>query len=124
MKFVTDRSEADVLLSHTKGFYSFEDLNRVERNVETLCVLAAEIGIVLDLKTKTDWGLPGDFDPEAWPTEAQMTRYLQNVKDLCGALDLHPELPATMQRLTVTGANGIEKALEEAYEEIRRRMSQ
>lgn len=123
MKFVTDRLEADVLQGRIKGFYSFEDLNRVESNVEALCTLAAGIGIVLDLETKTDWGLPGDFDPEAWPTGAQMARYLQNVKELCGALDLHPELPVTMRHLTVTGANTIEQALEKAYEEIRRRMS-
>lgn len=123
MKFVTDRTEADVLQGRIKGFYSYEDLNRVEGKVRALCELAAQTGIVLDLKTKTDWSLPGDFNPEAWPTEANMGRYLQNVKDLCAALDIRPELPSTMKHLTVTGANNIEKALENAYEEIRRRMS-
>lgn len=122
MKFVTDRTELDVLQGRAKGFYSYGDLNRVEMNVQTLCELAAQIGIDLNLQTKTDWAMPGNFESEAWPTEAQMARYLQNVQDLCAALGLRPELPLSMKNLTVTGANNIEKALEKVYEEIRRRI--
>ncbi len=123
MRFVTDRTQEDVLLCRCKGNYSYEDLNRVEKNVQTLCALASEIGIDLQLSTKTDWAMPGDFDPQLWPTSAQMQRYLQNVRTLCSALELQPPLPSTMEALTVLGANQIENALKEAYEEIGRRMS-
>lgn len=124
MEFITDRTELDTQQGLAKGFYSYDDLNRVEKNVQTLCELAAQIGIELNLLTKTDWAMPGDFNSEAWPTETQMERYLRNVQDLCAALDIYPDLPLSMKHLTVTGANNIEKALSKAYEEIRRRMSQ
>ena len=122
MKFVTNRMEADVVLRRAKGCYSCADLNRVESNVKTLCQMAAEIGVEVAVSTKTDWGTPGEFDPAAWPTEMQMARYLKNVQDLCAALGLRVRLPASMRHLTVAGANDIEIALCQAYEEIRRRM--
>lgn len=122
MKFVTNRTEADVILRRAKGCYSYSDLNRVEGNVETLCHMAAEIGVEIEVTTKTDWGTPGDFDTATWPTEIQMARYLKNVKDLCTALGLRVRLPESMRHLTVAGANDIEIALRAAYEEIQRRM--
>lgn len=124
MKFVTNRSDLDFLQGHGNGFYSYSDLNRVEGNVRTLCLLAAQVGVTIDLTTKTDWGTPAHFDAAAWPTDVQMARYLQNVYDLCAALDVRPELPTSMQLLTVAGANNIEKALKEVYEEIQRRIPQ
>lgn len=124
MEFVTSRTEADTALGLARGFYRYEDLNRVERTVQALCVLAAQVGIDLKLTVKTDWGRPGDFDLAAWPTETQMARYIQNVHDICAALDLEVNIPASMRHLTAHGANNIEIALKQAYEEILRRMSE
>lgn len=122
MIFITDRKEEDVALGHRNGRYTYMDLNRVEQNVQTLCELAANLGIVVEVSVKTDWRPPGNFDAAEWPTQTQMGRYLQNVRNLCAALDLQVNLPVSMRHLTVAGANSIEIALKQAYEEIQRRM--
>lgn len=139
MNFVTDRTEADVLLKNEKGRYDYTDLNRVEQDVQELMELANQSGFSFDLKTKTDWARPGKFSPETWPTESQMKRYLDNVWALVNeflkspiyysgtlqspniaiAAKTTPDLPTTMQNLTWDGANQIEKALDLVHFRIR-----
>jgi len=118
MYLITDRTEADVLLGNEKGRYTYQDLNRVEQAVTLLCALAARQNINPKLTTKINWGLPGAFSPDSWPTKSQMTRYLQNVRTLCAQLDIQATLPKSMARLTYVGANQIEKALQAAYEQM------
>lgn len=115
MELITDRTEADVFLGNERGTYSYADLNRVEQAVAELCSLAARLDIHNNLTTKTDWGLPGAFSADTWPTEEQMARYLSNVHTLCDSLSLKVVLPETMAHLTFTGANEIENALLSAY---------
>lgn len=108
MEFITDRTEADVLLNNAKGSYGHTDLNRVEAAVKDI---SERLG--LNLATKTDWGYPGDYDPGKWPVEAQMARYLGNiftVRDHFGLTEI--PLPTSMNRLTWQGANNIEKMLQ------------
>ena len=124
MIFITDREAVHTELGMIKGFYTYADLNRVESNVEALSEMAVQIGIEMKLTTKTNWGPPGDFDADSWPTEAQMARYLQNVHALVAAFDIQMTLPASMRHLTVAGANSIELALKQVYEEIKRRIDQ
>lgn len=123
MEFVTNRTEMDTAQGMAKGFYSYEDLNRVESVVQKLCEMAKSIGIDLKLTVKTDWGTPEDFDAEKWPTEQQMERYIQNVHAVCAALDLNVHIPTSMRHLTTYDANSIEIALQKAHEEIMRRIS-
>jgi hypothetical protein len=119
MQLVTDRTEADMLLQNEKGTYNFQDLNRVESAVQELLTQLPKIGARVELEVKTDWGLPGDFSEDTWPTFHQMKRYLQNVKTLCDFCSLQiPNMPATMEDLTFDGANAIEEALEEVYKHI------
>lgn len=93
-----------------KGAYNYTDLNRVETAVKEL---AGELG--LSLTTKTNWTL--------WdvPTRSDMERYLGNVvaiRDACpGSLDF-PSLPSSMNGLTYTSANSIEKVLTMVYEKL------
>lgn len=115
MELITDRTEADVLLGNEKGQYGYQDLNRVEQAVQTLCTLAARLDIHPELTTKTDWGLPGLFSADSWPAQSQMDRYLQNVHTLCHMLSVAAPLPETMVHLTWQGANAIENALQEVY---------
>lgn len=87
----------------TKGAYNYSDLNRVERAVEEIAELAG-----LSLVTKTDWKM--------WdiPTDADMTRYLNNIRTLRGLVadvSAVPQVPTTMNKLTYTTANNIEKII-------------
>lgn len=94
----------------TKGAYNYTDLNRVERAVNEL---AGKLG--LSLTTKINWTL--------WdvPTQSEMERYLGNIKairDACPGEVEFPTLPSSMNGLTFTSANNIEKVLLLVYEEV------
>lgn len=91
----------------TKGAYNYSDLNRVERAVTEIADLAG-----LSLVTKTDWAM--------WdiPTTDDMTRYLNNIRSIRALIpnaSAIPAVPATMNNLTYTMANNIEKILSAAY---------
>lgn len=118
MKFVTDRTEQDAILGNEKGTYSFSDLNRVESNVQGLAEMLIGLGFDgLHLVSKTDWTYPGDFNPDSWPTEGQMTRYLENIRRVQTVFRLNSAgaLPRSMDKLTWESANLIERILENAY---------
>lgn len=116
MEFLTDRTEADVLLGNVKGKYRYADLNRVEQAVAELCALAPQLDIYPGLSTKTDWGLPGVFSVDSWPTDEQMRRYLGNVTSLCDLFDIDSgNVPASPNYLNWQGANAIEEALQNVY---------
>ncbi len=118
MNLITDRTASDVLLGTAKGRYGYEDLNRVEAAVAELCGLAEEVGILLNLTVKTDWGELGDFSADTWPTQQQMDRYLNNVRTMREALGLPDILPSSMRNLTEVQANNIERTLQMAYEKL------
>lgn len=117
-------------LGGLKGAYNAVDLNRVETAVgvlaETLMALPAEIkdyaesfGVAWDaffdlpydpehfvVETKTDWAMT-DI-----PSAKELERYLLNVTTLRSALEYATDdLPSSMDGLTWSGANAIEKAL-------------
>jgi hypothetical protein len=95
-----------------KGAYNHSDLNRVELAVSEL---TRHLG--LTLATKTNWNL--------WdiPTQADMARYLSNVKvirNFCPDKDALPVLPSSLRNMTYTTANAIETTLETAAEYVQR----
>lgn len=112
ISFITDRTEADVLLGNAKGRYDYTDLNRVENDVVELVKLAKEANIHFSLQVKTDWARPGIFSQETWPTQSQMERYLRNVWTLATEFAAQAGLPDSMQSLDWEAANHIEAALE------------
>ena len=118
MEFVTDRTEADVLMGTAKGIYQDTDLNRVETAVAEISAQFHSLGISLELTVKTDWAPPGDFSLANWVTENQMARYLENVSVICGLFLVPIELPQAMSDLNWEGANNIEKILKAAVERI------
>lgn len=113
MELITDRTNADVLLGNEKGKYAYTDLNRVESAVEEIQEQYKNAGnLPLNLTTKTDWKLPEVFNVNDWPTASSMSRYLENIKKLAIALNVSTaNLPTSMNKLTYSGANEIEKVL-------------
>lgn len=114
MNLITDRTESDVLLRNNKGAYSYSDLNRVEGIVAQIAGRFPQLGIGLCLETKTDWGLPGDFSANTWPTASQMRRYLENITAIRSTFFIPIQLPTSMDKLTWESANNIEKVLQSA----------
>lgn len=118
MEFVTDRTESDVLLRTEKGMYGSKDLNRVEKAVKELAVMASALDIHVSSAVKTNWNLQGAFSAGEWPVAANLARYLRNVWDLCNACSVNMPLPTSMNFLTWEDANNIERALQSVYSRI------
>lgn len=118
MQFITDRTEADVLMGTAKGVYQDADLNRVEEAVAEISAQFHALGIGLKLVVKTDWKPPEDYSPGDWVTEKQMARYLENVAAIRGLFPVAIRLPQSMADLTWEDANNIEKILKAAAERI------
>ena len=118
MDLITDRTETDAVLGTEKGVYSYTDLNRVETAAEEIARQITNLGFALQLQTKTDWHLPGNFTAESWPTESQMRRYLQNIADIKRVFVISTQIPDSMDKLDWRGANAIEKVLQTAFGRI------
>ena len=112
MNLITDRTRVDVLLGNKKGFYGYEDLNRVEQAVSELANMLQSIGVVCAPDVKTDWK-EGDI-----PNEADLSRYLGNVADICTLAGVDAVLPGSMDKLNWEGANQIEFALLSAHKKL------
>ena len=109
----------DMITNRTEGaVYGYTDLNRVESAVAEIASIFPALGISVSLKTKTDWKLPEDFSAELWPVKPQMSRYLKNVEVIKNLFPNSVRLPSSMDFLTWTGANNIEKVLLIAIERI------
>lgn len=89
----------------SKGMYNYIDWNRVETAVEYLADSLTGYGYLVDVVIKTDWA------EDDSPTDSQLAQYLQNVFNVYNTILTEPELPATMKKLTATGANQIEQSL-------------
>lgn len=118
MQFITDRTEADVLMGTAKSMYQDTDLNRVEEAVAEISAQFHALGIGLKLVVKTDWKPPEDYSTENWVTEKQMARYLENVAAIRTLFPVAIQLPQSMSNLTWEDANNIEKILKTAVERI------
>lgn len=128
---MTDAERTEFLLP-LKGAYNYTDLNRVEHAARQLADQLALLPLELrqyaadkqvhfgsgfdvpyeptEIDTKTDWTV------QDIPTPTDMSRYLGNVKTLRAMLDYATAaLPDSMERLTYTGANAIEQALERLF---------
>ena len=128
IRWVTDRAEADIAAlaalmekpldtwtteelawfneAVQRGAYNDEDLNRVGVAVRYLSGELERRGYIADTAPKTDWTQADS------PTVGQMAAYLADVETVRAAQGLEmPNIPETMRRLTVGGANQIEAAL-------------
>lgn len=126
-------TERDEFISGMIGAYNHTDLNRVESAVQFVNDYLNALQGNLDtyreaqfvasdpywmvpfeypvtLETKTDW-LISDL-----PTESDLERYLRNVSELTDRIPIVKNLPSTMDRLTIDGANEIERAMLAEYD--------
>lgn len=124
-KLIFDRTSADVEYARNnpsaqewlKGCYNYIDLNRVEEWCKYLSDLLNSYGYVNLIEGKTDWKV-NDIQ-----TVEQMERYLKNVKILIETFAIKkdtPNLPETMNKLTYSQANDIEKILYDINELIQK----
>ena len=91
-----------------KGAYNPADLNRVENAVAYLAERLNEFGYHVDPLVTQTW------NTTSIPKPADMTRYLNNVREIREAfvtLRTTPDVPASMRKLTYVEANEIEQIL-------------
>lgn len=106
---ITDRTEQDVTNKTAKGSYNTSDLNRVGAAMAYLRDRFNANGYNVRIDPKTTWR---EIDV---PTQSDMTLYLGHLGTLKSAIVLPewtPEAPASMEYLTFTKANDIERILE------------
>lgn len=106
---VTDRTAEDVTNGTEKGSYNASDLNRVGSAMVYLRDRLNENGYSIEISPKTDWR---EIDT---PVDSDMSFYLGCLGTLRGVFAMPsgtPDVPATMNGLTYTTANNIEKILE------------
>lgn len=122
-KLIFDRTSEDVEYARNnpsaeewlKGCYNYIDLNRVEEWCKYLSNLLNSYGYVNLISEKTDWNI------EDIQTVEQMARYLNNVKILMETFilkDNTPKIPDTINKLTYSQANDIERILYDINELI------
>ena len=98
-----------------RGAYNASDLNRVGAALNYIkALLVGQCGFLVDWTAKTDWTVSGE------PTAGQMADYLSHVKDCRAKLAVAIQAPETMVRLTVDGANDIEKILVACDDTVKR----
>ena len=89
-----------------KGAYNISDLNRVGEATAYLRDKLSEYGLVSTVTPKVNW-VVGEV-----PLSVALVKLVADVKSLYTTLSqLPPDIPPTAERLTVQGANEIERAL-------------
>lgn len=117
MPSVTDRAAADVRNKTIKGYYNYTDLNRVGHNLDFLADLLNGYGYLVSVSPKTDWTL------EDIPRASDMALCLADLNAIKDKFYGATLLPASMNDLTHTDANNIEKLLDEINVYIGRMVS-
>ena len=104
--------EIETIPAATRGMYTHNDLNRVEKAVEAISLRFKESGYEIQLDTKTDWTYQDTV------TKTDMERYLHNISALRGFLVVFkdtPNVPSIDAQLNYKLANDIEKILRDIY---------
>lgn len=104
---VYDRTENDVAQKTAKGLYRYTDMNRVRSAVLSICGRLAADGYTVTTPTLKTWSA------NEIPRVTDTTKYLNAVRMLRNYITMPEqyEIPVTMNGLTYTGANAIEKFL-------------
>jgi len=116
-KLIYDRTQADVDSAkenqsntrNLKGSYNYNDLNRIEEWCEYLSQELSDVGYTTSITTKTDW------DGDNFPTQAELTRIVNNVRTLKNAYYSYTNVPDNASKMTFSKANDIEKVLNEIF---------
>lgn len=98
-----------------KGAYNASDLNRVAAVCGELYTSLTESGYKLPsyFPTPTDWTISGI------PYQRLMDYYIGNIAAMKAVLDAETDIPESMDNVNVSGANAIERLLEEVENRLR-----
>lgn len=100
--------ELSVVPNASKGMYTHNDMNRVERAVKDIATKLITVGFLnRNIETKTDWSYTDVL------TKAEMSRYLGNLKLLADSVSVQTKVPTIDEKLDYNIANNIEKILME-----------
>lgn len=105
---VFDRTAADLAPGNPRGRYNAADLNRVGEAVAYLAGLFRALGYVVAVSPKTDW-TETDI-----PRRSEMNGYIGDLhafKTIPTLPSIPPEIPQSADRMTIDGANAIERYL-------------
>lgn len=102
---IFDRTQLDIQNKTNKGYYNYNDLNRIESWCEYLTNLLTAYSYPVSIKTKNNWNML-DF-----PASSEMERIRQNVNRLKGAYFSFTQIPENLEYMTIEKANDIEKIL-------------
>lgn len=113
---LTEAEQAEWLALNNKGAYNASDLNRVSAACEELYEAFAASGYDLPSYFQT----PTDWTESDVPYKRLMDYYIGNVAAIKAVLDAETDIPESMDGLNVSGANAIERLLEEVDDLLRR----
>lgn len=141
ISLITDRTQSDVDMKTSKGFYMASDVNRVNTAIYYIVEKLKSIGYRVDNIDLNIWGDIGTVqlspvgndslltangdrfcvatpfsvaNRDNIPTESTTARYLSNIDNLRSVISVFestPETPESMKNFTFESANDIEKIL-------------
>lgn len=102
---IFDRTTNDILNRTKKGFYNYDDLNRVEEWCGYLADVLKSYNYHAHVNLKTNW------NEKDFPTAIEMERIRNNVDIVKKAYTAFTEIPANLDYMTIDKANDIERIL-------------
>lgn len=109
-ELIIDRTPADVINNTAKGNYNADDLNRVAAAVNYISEMFAQYGYSVPEECAADW------KTNDLPRKSKIDEHHAKTLAAIGLI-LYPgkpdKIPDTLDKLTIEGANAIERALYE-----------
>lgn len=105
---IFDRTPADVIKNTPNGNYNADDLNRVAAAVNYISTMFAEYGYRVPDECAADW------QTNDLPRKSKIDEHHAKTLAVIGLIsypDKPKSIPASLDYLTIDGANAIEKAL-------------
>lgn len=119
-RWITDRTEIDLINNTFKAFLNYTDMNRIEENMQELLDLGVQCGYWTSITfIKTDWkNYSISTSNLNIPTRTHMQRIINNLKSLRANFLIYPttpEAPATMEKITIYIMNDFEQILKDLF---------
>lgn len=108
-KLIYDRKSSDITNKTKKGYYNYNDLNRVESWCEFLKNELNNMGYTISFTTKKNW-TRNDF-----PTDAELERVRKNIQALMTGFRYITKIYVASNIMNYDRANRYEKILFEIY---------
>lgn len=109
------RTVNDILNDTSRNYINYIDLNRIENRMQELTEQLNQYKYTNNIETKTDWVKQESTEELTnFPLKTQIDRIRNNLKLLIKnyyTYSTTPELPNTLENLTIYKANDIEKIL-------------